>query len=205
VSGVVTDVSRETLDAFDALERLVQRWTSSINLVSKPSLADLRQRHTLDSAQLFKFFPARAKRWADFGAGGGFPGLVIAVLAREQAPDLRVSLVEADTRKATFLRVAAAELGLRVDVFSDRIESIDRLEADVVSARALAPLPKLLTLVHRHLAPGAMAIFPKGASHEAEVTEARQHWAFDLQSHPSETGSDGAILVMSAIKPLRHS
>ena len=197
VSGL--DFSRETFAALLAFEQLVRRWTSAINLVSKTTLPDLWARHILDSAQVFSLCPSSATSWADLGSGGGFPGIVVAILAKEMKPDLHVTLVESDLRKATFLRQAAQSLALPVAVRSNRIESLDPLNADVLSARALAPLSDLLAYADRHLAAGGVAIFPKGARYAEELAAAQENWAFDADAQQSHSDADAAILVIRNI------
>lgn len=189
-------VSRETFERLEALEALVRHWTSAINLVSRGSLIAFWQRHIIDSAQIFHFGPTSARSWADLGAGGGFPGLVIAVLAREVRPELYVTLVESDLRKATFLRKAVQDLGLSAHVIADRIEATPDIGADIVSARALAPLPALLAYARKHLAPGGTAIFPKGQRHNDDIRDARADWNFDLETLPSISEAGAAILVI---------
>ena len=115
-------VSRETFLALEDFSALVKRWNPAINLVSKTTIPDFWNRHILDSAQLFTLCPAQARLWLDLGSGGGLPGIVIAILARELRPDLRVVMVESDQRKATFLREACRSLNLRADIHSARIE-----------------------------------------------------------------------------------
>ena len=192
-------VSRETFAALQQFEQLVRRWTPAINLVSKATLPDLWARHIVDSAQIFSLCPASASSWADLGAGGGFPGIVVAILAKELRPELQVTLVESDLRKATFLRQAAHALSLRLSVQSSRIESLDPLRADVISARALAPLSELLAYAGRHLAAGGVAIFPKGARSAEELVAAREFWAFDVTTEQSQSDADAAILVIRNI------
>lgn len=194
------DVSRETSDKLAAFCALVMRWTPAINLVSKSTGAQIWNRHLLDSAQIFSLLPSGATHWADLGSGGGFPGLVISILAESQAPDLSVTLVESDRRKSVFLTEAARTLGLRTKVLTQRIEEIQPLNADVLSARALAPLTALCGFAARHLAESGTAIFQKGANHAEEVAEARKSWAFDLQTHPSKTDSTAVVLAMKAIR-----
>lgn len=194
------DVSRETLEALQAYEALVRRWTPAINLVSKTSVDDLWTRHLADSAQVFAAVSAVAARnWVDLGSGGGFPGLVVAILAKEFRPDLRVTLVESDLRKATFLRQAAQALSLQVAVHSARIESLAPQDADILSARALAPLRDLLAFAERHLRKDGTAVFPKGARFGGEIEEARKSWAFDVDTKPSLSDSEAAILVIRNI------
>lgn len=190
------DVSRETHERLRQLEALLAKWNPAINLVARSTLAQTWRRHIVDSAQLYDLAPFR--HWVDLGSGGGFPGLVIAVMAAEKAPEARVTLVEADLRKATFLRQAAQSLGLAVQVHAERIEEIPALGADVLSARALAPLTLLCGFAQRHLAEAGVAIFPKGANWKAEVAEARKSWCFDLVERPSVTDPSAVVLVMKA-------
>ena len=196
------DVSRETLARLDAFLALVEKWQPTINLIANGTLPTAWERHVLDSAQLFAHCPQSAKSWADFGSGGGFPGIVIAVIASEMRPDLRVTLVESDKRKGAFLMQAARQLDLDIKLITDRAETIPPLCADVVSARALAPLEDLCALAHRHLAPGGIAIFPKGAQAEAELGLARNAWNFDTTLLHSHTDAAARIVI---IKNLHHA
>lgn len=194
------DVSRETIAALQALEALVRRWNPAVNLVSRASLASLWDRHIVDSVQVFDLRPESTAHWVDLGSGAGFPGLVVAILARDARVQMRITLVEADSRKATFLREAARTLGLSVTVLSDRIEALPGLDADVLSARALAPLAALLAFAAIHLRKGGLAIFPKGARHGDEVAAARQLWTFDCETHQSKTEPGAAVLTIRNIE-----
>lgn len=195
------DVSRETLEKLDLFMSLVEKWNAAINLVAPGSLPGAWDRHVLDSAQIFMLAP-HPVHWVDIGSGGGFPGLVVAILAAAKRPDMRVTLIESDRRKSTFLSQAARELDLRVSVLTDRAESVSPLAADIVSARALAALTDLCWLAHRHLAPHGMAIFPKGASAETELAEARRNWMFDAELIPSYTDPLARVIKMTN---LRHA
>ncbi len=188
------DVSRETLERLDIHADLVRRWTRRINLVSGATLKALWSRHFLDSAQLFRLAPASAGCWLDLGSGGGFPGLVIAALAAEDRPDLRTSLVESDSRKATFLRTAAREMGLKVQLHVERVEKLRPQNSDIVSARALAPLNLLLEYAKRHVRDGGLAIFPKGEKVKSEIAIARKTWQFELEQVSSLTDEAASIL-----------
>jgi 16S rRNA (guanine527-N7)-methyltransferase len=198
-SALPPGVSRETLDRLARLEKLLAKWNPAINLVARSTLSQAWDRHILDSAQLFMLAPEPARHWVDLGSGGGFPGLVIACLAEELRPQLRVTLIESDQRKATFLRQAAADLGLDVRVLTERIESAAPQAAAILSARALAALPALLGFATRHLAPKGLALFPKGASWQEEVEHARKEWHFDLSTKPSVTDPQAVILAVKAI------
>jgi 16S rRNA (guanine527-N7)-methyltransferase len=193
------DVSRETAERLAEYAALLRAWNPKINLVSRQTLTDLESRHFADSAQLLAVAPPDATTWADLGSGGGFPGLVIAILAAEQRPTLSVTLVESDQRKAVFLRTVAQRTGVPVTVLAERIESVPPLGTDVLSARALAPLTTLLDYADRHLAPSGTALFPKGANWRAEVDEALERWRFRCENLPSATSPDGAILRIGEI------
>ena len=180
--AAAVDVSRETLDRLTRYAELLGAWNRKINLVSKSTLDDVWSRHFLDSAQLFAEIPQDARTVADFGSGAGFPGLVVAILAAEQRPDLKTILVESDQRKAVFLRTVAQQ------------------RADVVMARALAPLSTLLGLAARHLAPDGTALFLKGASWRDEVAKSLAHWRFRCEDIPSKTAADAVVLKLGDIQ-----
>lgn len=193
------DVSRETTERLDSYVALLAKWNPAINLIAKSTMPELWIRHILDSTQLLEVAPENARHWADLGSGGGFPGLVVAILASEKRPELRVTLVESDLRKAAFLNTVVREAGLGTCVCAERIESLPPLEADVLSARALAPLNKLLAYGARHLAEAGVAIFLKGAAHETEIAEALERWRFSVQKHPSRTDPEAVLLCIGDI------
>ncbi len=197
--GQGEDVSRETSGRLAAFAALVARWTPRINLISAGTVPLIQTRHIADSAQLFPLAPPGFRHWADLGSGGGFPGIVVAIIAAERNPDAAFTLVESDARKAAFLRIAARELRLAVTVVHSRIETLEPLGADVVSARALGPLPQLLGLVGRHLAPDGVAILPKGRGAAAEIDAARASWRFDLSETPSKTDPEARLLRIERI------
>lgn len=193
------NVSRETTARLKVYAALLTKWNPAINLVAKSTLPDLWARHILDSAQLFDLCPPEARTWVDLGSGGGFPGMIVAIMALGVNSDLRVTLVESDQRKATFLRTVARETETPVKIHSERAESLPPLGADVLSARAFAPLPMLLSHVHRHLAPTGVAFLPKGAQAEAEIAEALASWAFQVQKTPSKTDPQAVILSIKGL------
>lgn len=194
----LSDVSRETTEQLRLLVALLAKWNPAINLVSRATVQAAWDRHIVDSAQIYRFGRAEG-HWVDLGSGGGFPGLVIACLSQGQGHPLRVTLVESDQRKATFLRTASAQLGLETTVISERIEKVPPLQADTLSARALAPLSVLLGFADRHLGQNGLCLFPKGASWRQEVELARKDWHFDMDVQQSTTDRDGAILCVKAI------
>lgn len=202
-AAVERAVSRETFGRLATIADLLEKWQKTINLVAPASLPDLWARHIGDSLQLVHHVPQNARRWVDLGSGGGFPGLVVAaVLAERQGAE--VHLVESDTRKAAFLREAARLAALPVQVHAARVEQVaDQLApgTDVVSARALAPLAKLMDLAAPFLKAGALGIFPKGRDAERELTDARKGWTLDCEFRPSASDPYGRILL---VRGARH-
>ncbi|MBN2759088.1 MAG: 16S rRNA (guanine(527)-N(7))-methyltransferase RsmG [Rhodobacteraceae bacterium] len=194
------DVSRETMDTLRQFEGLLRKWNPRINLVSLSTLDDLWQRHIVDSAQVFALPNPNIDHWVDLGSGGGLPGVVCAILAKQHAPNARFTLVESDKRKAAFLTVCGQELELDLTVRATRAESLDPARADIVSARALAPLAQLLPMVVRHLRPSGVALLPKGKTYEAELEAARLEWQFEATAHPSQTDEFARILALKDIK-----
>jgi 16S rRNA (guanine527-N7)-methyltransferase len=195
-------VSRETIDKLLAYEALLRQWQKTINLVAPSTLDAIWSRHFADSAQLLALAPPDAKRWLDLGSGAGFPGLVLAVMlaGREGA---KVSLIESDSRKAAFLSEVARRTGAPVDIRPERIEKAATQSSlgpvDVITARALAPLPRLLELAAPAFSAHTLGLFLKGREAEAEVDAARERWAFDAALQPSLSDASGRIVVIRAL------
>lgn len=189
------NVSHETADRLTAFIAVLEKWNRAINLVSRRETADIWTRHVFDSAQIFPLAPTSARRWADLGTGGGFPGLVCAILAQEQTPELAFDLIESDQRKAAFLREAVRITDVNARVIAQRIESVDEAHVyDVVSARALAPLATLFTLAAPLIAPGGVQLFLKGVGAGDELTKADPQWHSRCDLIPSRFGPGGVIV-----------
>lgn len=193
------DVSRETLERLDIYAQTLLKWNPKINLVSRRSLDDLWTRHILDSLQVFETVQP-GNSWLDIGSGGGLPGVIVAILAAERAPDLAVTLLESDQRKCAFLRSVARECGVPISVLCERIEKAEPQNAGVLSARALADLSILLAFCERHLAPTGTAVFPKGANWKKEVDNARSQWRFDCEEITSLTEAEAVILRINGVE-----
>ena len=140
----ICDVSRETIQSLRVYANLLEKWNKTINLVSKSTINHMWERHFLDSAQLWPHIPENAKTLVDIGSGAGFAGLVLAIIGKEKKPNLRVVLIESDTRKCAFMRNVSRETNINVEIITKRIEEVDDLKADVVTARALATVSQLL-------------------------------------------------------------
>lgn len=200
-----TGVSRETLDRFEAWRRLLVEWSAHTNLVSRSTLDDFWFRHAYDSWQLLRLAPEGATRWVDIGAGAGFPGLAIAISLAGAAPEeVRVTLIESIGKKAAFLRAVLEETGVRADVMAARAEEVVSLPpCDVVTARAVAPLDRLLPLLAPYVDNGAVALIPKGARHNEELTQARKSWTFEASLHASLTSDEAAIIRIERLTRVR--
>lgn len=190
-----TGVSRETLERLRAYADLLVRWQARINLVGPDTIPNLWQRHFLDSAQVFPILPQPVHRLVDMGSGAGFPGLVLAVMG---VPD--VHLIESDARKCAFLREVARVTGAKVTVHNARIEAVAPLGAGVVTARALAPLEKLLPWAERHLLPDGHCVFLKGKGSEDELTNASKEWNITFERIGSLTEPSAAILHLKEVR-----
>lgn len=195
------DVSRETCQRLEAYIALLTRWNARINLVAAATIETAWTRHVADSAQLFDLAPESASSWLDLGSGAGLPGLPVAALAAEKAPDLHVTLVESDTRKTAFLATAAREMGLDVTVEPHRIEALTPRPFDVVSARALAPLGRLCALAHRFSGRGTVFLFPKGARVDSELTAATAGWHIRAERIASRTDPEATVLRIMELEP----
>ena len=197
------DVSRETLDALKYFEDLVVLWNPAINLISNSSVSDLWSRHIVDSAQLFLFTLPDEGLWLDVGSGGGFPGIVVSIVAKELAPSLRVVLVESDNRKCVFLRTVIRELGLSVKVINDRIENVKLDDVVYLSARALRNLNSLLFIVENNVSRETVCVFPKGRSYKKELVESQKNWKFDFHLVDSNTSEDSKVIVLKGLERVR--
>jgi 16S rRNA (guanine527-N7)-methyltransferase len=187
-------VSRETLARLEAYAALLTRWSARINLIGRGTVADLWRRHILDSAQLLQFVPERARSMIDLGSGAGFPGLVLAILG---VPG--VELVEADSRKSAFLREAMRVTEVAVILRPCRIEAVTPHRVDVVTARACAPLDRLLGLAEPFLAPDSECLFLKGERVEEELTLARKDWTMTASQYHSRSDPRGVVLRLQQV------
>lgn len=190
-------VSRETLTRLDKFAALLLRWQKAVQLVAPSTLPKLWTRHIADSLQIVEFAPG-AKRWIDLGSGGGFPGLVVAI-ALAETPGAIVHLVESDARKAAFLREAVRVTAVPAAVHHERVESVAKRfagDVEIVTARALAPVARLLELAAPLLSGGARGVFLKGQDVDNELTQAAKSWNISAETFPSRTDARGRILII---------
>jgi 16S rRNA (guanine527-N7)-methyltransferase len=200
ISASDLNVSRETFEKLELLERELRRWQGIKNLVGPATIDQIWERHIVDSLQLLDLAPD-AKTWIDLGSGAGFPGLVLAIAGAERG--LKVHLVESNSRKCAFLRQIARLTGSAVTIHEARLETVILGfvgKADVVSARALAALDQLLDWTAPLLKARTIGLFPKGRDVETELTEARKKWTFEAETLPSSTDSSARILRITSIE-----
>lgn len=195
-------VSRETLDRLSTYADLLKRWQSTINLVAPGTVGEVWHRHLADSAQVWAYRPADDATWLDLGSGAGFPGLVLAILGAEGGQSRHI-LVESDSRKAAFLREVARSTGVAVDIVCARIENTKTIATvgtvQCVTARALAPLPRLLPLVAPYFASSTVGLFLKGREVASELEEAARSWDFSAELKSSLTLTDSRIVLLSKL------
>ncbi len=194
------DVSRETFLRLLAFEALFLKWSKAFNLAAPSTLNELWERHILDSAQLAAIRKPQGV-WLDIGSGGGLPGVIMAIFMADTT-DGHVHLVESNGKKAAFLRTALNETGAKGTIHNIRIEDAPKAinRADVMTARALAALPKLFDLSRHWLASGATGLFHKGREYRSEIKVARDEWQFDLLEHASAIDGESIILEIRSLQ-----
>ncbi|MEM9575083.1 MAG: 16S rRNA (guanine(527)-N(7))-methyltransferase RsmG [Pseudomonadota bacterium] len=202
--GGALDVSRETMQKLSSFERIFDQWSRKINLVAASTTNQVWERHIADSAQLMLLKP-EMKTVVDLGSGGGFPGIVLAILL-DQLEGSRVDLVESNRKKTAFLQAARASCAPRAHIHAKRIE--DALPTiptpECVTARALASLSKLFELAEQHLTDGAIGLFHKGRGFSLELEESRANWQFDLITHQSEIDADSVVLEIRNLRRISN-
>jgi 16S rRNA (guanine527-N7)-methyltransferase len=193
----ITDVSRETFARLEAFVALLLKWNKAINLVSKSQTSpeDVWQRHIIDSIQLASYIPKNTRTITDFGSGAGFPGLILAILDKWQ-----VHLIESDQRKCAFLMEATRELPNKVFIHNERIENLEAWDSDILTARALAPLDKLLDLTNNFHKINNICLFLKGQNVVEEIEQATKYWDIHHEIFQSATSETGKILKISNIR-----
>ncbi|MDR6263309.1 16S rRNA (guanine(527)-N(7))-methyltransferase RsmG [Roseobacter sp. N2S] len=193
------DVSRETTEKLAIYEALLKKWNPAINLVSKSTLKSAPVRHFADSLQLWKY-RTEFKSWIDLGSGAGFPGMVLAIIASAEYPDAKFHFVESDARKSAFLRNVSRETQANTVVHTKRIEDAADLQADIISARALASTTELLSFSAPLLKKGGICLYLKGQNCQSELAEASRFWKFEAEQFASETDGNGTVLRVRDIE-----
>ena len=193
------NVSRETLNGFYEYEILLSKWNEKINLVSKNTLVDIWERHFLDSGQIIKHVEASGKKWVDLGSGAGFPGLVVALLLRDRKIDCDLVLVEKNPKKGFFLNEVIRKLNLSVEVVNNNIDTLEPLNADILTARAFSELNNLIEIAFRHRKKEGICLFLKGENYRIELDKTLNYWFFDYDIVDSLSSSSGKIIRVKKI------
>lgn len=205
--AAATGAGAEELNDLKIFRDLLEEWSGMMNLVGPSALAEFWRRHAYDSAQLFELAGPEEKVWADIGAGAGFPGVILSIRQKHTAKDSgggRVHLIESLAKRCRFLSEAVSLLGLEAQVHNARAENLRLTGIDIVTARACAPLPKLLGYAEPLLKKrGARGLFPKGREVEAEIAEARQSWKFEASMTQSKSDPSGRILSIEGLSRVR--
>jgi 16S rRNA (guanine527-N7)-methyltransferase len=188
------DVSRETMERLDIYEKILREWSTRLSLVGRKTLDDIWERHFLDSAQLWPWIDSRCV--LDIGTGAGFPGMVLAIMG---APDIHLS--DNNQQKIAFLHEVAEKTGTAVTIHNSKAESLASHGVEIVTARAVAPLERLLAMASPFFSNGAEGLFLKGRNASAEIGVALRNWNFDLESAPSLTSPESSILHLRRIQP----
>lgn len=192
------NVSRETFLKLDHYQKSLIEWQRKFNLVSNNSIEDVWKRHFEDSAQLFELIPPTAKKLLDIGSGAGFPGMVIAIMAAERTPYLKITLIDSILKKTLYLNHVKEITGLsNVNIVNSRVENLSKQKFDVITARAVTSLKDLISYGYPLISKNGICIFPKGRSYESELLAAKKYWNFDLNTVQSKTSEDGKILIIS--------
>ena len=203
--AAVFNVSRETMERLELYIELLRKWQKAVNLIAPSTLDEVWHRHVGDSAQIVDILRAsdsskKSGIWLDIGSGGGFPGLVAAIMLSHDF-DYQFHLVESTGRKCAFLSDVVRHLDLPVEIHNERIEDYARNsmggQVSILSARALSPLDRLLALSEPFMSHDTVAYFFKGREVGVEIEQAGKDWLFTQRSLPSCTSSDGCILEVT--------
>ncbi|PZR32088.1 16S rRNA (guanine(527)-N(7))-methyltransferase RsmG [Caulobacter segnis] len=197
----LTGVSDGQLADLTRFQELLAEWNEVMNLVGPLTIATYWTRHALDSSQLLDLAPSEASTWADLGAGAGLPGVVLAILLKGRA-GAKVHLVESMAKRCRFLEVVAKDLDLPVQIHNARAEDL-KLKVDIVTARACAPMTKLLGFAEPYLRGGATGLFLKGQDVAAELSEAAKAWTFQSELRPSQSDPRGRIVQVKGLSRVR--
>jgi 16S rRNA (guanine527-N7)-methyltransferase len=193
----IAGATNKQMDDLETYRAILADWNNRMNLVGPSAMQTFWLRHAWDSAQL-KFLAPEAKHWADIGAGAGFPGLVLAILMKE-TPGARIHLIESMSKRCRFLTEVVERLKLDATVHNARAEDVRLRGLDIVTARACAPMVRLLDFAWPTLKQGAVGLFLKGREVGLELEEARKVWSFSAEIHPSRSDASGAIVRLEGL------
>lgn len=198
IKSIIPDVSRETISKLHEFVNLLLKWNKKINLIGRGTIDDIYNRHLIDSLQLSPYIPNNISEITDVGSGNGFPGIVLSIIT-----DKKTNLVEIDKKKSIFLKEAALLLSLNVHVHNERIEEIENLPSELITARAVADIKTLFEWMQKHLKRETTLLLPKGKNYKLEVEDALKNWSFDMNLFKSIVDRESVILKIENIKRLK--
>ena len=190
-------VSRETYQDFLTYRSLLEKWNRKVNLVSSNTLSNFMIRHVLDSAQLLKYVEIHSGRWLDIGSGGGFPGIPLAIISKNEYPHYKFTFMDSNSKKCFFLEEACKNLEIEADIICGRIEQVNPVKCDFIVSRALAPLNDLLAYSKIHRKDKGKSLFLKGKNVHNEISYAKGKWFFNFYLHQSLSDKEGKILEIN--------
>ena len=190
-------VLKESKQDIEKYIKILLEWQKHVNLISKNTIPDLQKRHILDSAQLWKYIPDSSKTLTDVGSGGGFPGIILGILNKSAGFPLAITLIESDIKKAIFLREVNRQLGLKLNILSERVEKVDNLKSDIITCRAFSELNQIFILCQKIVSRETIWILPKGKGYKEEIKKCQFNG--QIEEFPNEY-SEGVILKISGVK-----
>lgn len=196
-------VSRETYLKIARFVSLLLEWNQKMNLVSKNAVNEIWERHVLDSVQIYSYLPERDFSLLDIGSGSGFPGIVLGIMLRDR-DKTKVLLTESIKKKAMYLNSVVHELELKnVFVYNERVENGVFKTPDIITARAVAALPKLFEYVAKFVKPETELLLLKGQTYKEEIMNAEKNWRFHSEVYPDKYGTDGVVLKITNLRKLK--
>ena len=191
------NVSRETMDDFYNFKSLLMKWNVEINLVSSSTIVDFMTRHVLDSVQLINYFHSMKGKLLDIGTGGGFPGIPLAIYAKNVYPKIKFNFMDSNSKKCLFIEEVCRHLNIEANIICGSIETIPSVDSDIIVSRALAPLPELLKYSKMHRKINGKCLFLKGKNYKFELEAAKKHWYLCYKIYQSVSHSDGKIIEIN--------
>lgn len=195
-----TSLHADSLNDFKTWEALLRKWNRRINLVASGTVDDFWSRHALDSAQILPHIPENAKTIVDFGSGAGFPAIALAIHGKHAKLGWQIHAIESAGKKASFLKSVSRETSTAMSVLSKRIENIDPINADIITARAFAPLIRIFPLAVFHMKQSGRLVLLKGESLSEEMYDVQENWSFDYETYPSSTSPTGQIIIITNLR-----
>ncbi len=194
--STISTAQEKSLEAFVSL--LLEQ-NDQFNFIGKSTIENIWERHILDSAQLLKFIDNKDDKFADFGTGAGFPGMVLSILGLNE-----IHLIEKAFRKTEFLRLAKSLSENRIFIHQSKLEELPKIEFDCITSRALAPLEKLIGYCQKFLKKDGYCLFLKGKNLQQEIATAKNSFHFEYELHPSLTSDESNIIKLSQISKFNN-